>query len=183
MLEVGCGDGVILGQLAASGKQVVGVDTDETALRFARQHFRTQGLHGLFTQTIPPGYFDTIIMAEVIEHLDDARDVLDELVLHLTPDGRLLLTTPIKLLEHSPDALHVHEYQPDELTTFLGTYFHHVTLTTMHPVWALDWLCRRPVRIAANLLYALTGYEWLDHVTSPLGVYWTQAIVATGPKR
>jgi len=191
VLEIGCGDGAILGRLAKVGKTVTGVDADQTALSLARALFAQHGLRGEFyadLRMVPEARFDTIVLAEVIEHLDDVEQVLAGLMPRLEDCGRLILTTPIRLLERSLDAYHVHEFWPNELQALLGKYFEDVSLTRMHPAWFVDLLCVsvrgiRPVAVLANLIRLFTGIELLDVLRSPLSIYWTQAVVATKPRR
>ncbi len=189
VLEIGCGDGAVLGRLARAGKTVTGVDSDETALELARSRFASDRLRGEFLPDLKSvtGRFDAVILAEVIEHLDDPDDVLADAASRLAPGGRLILTTPIRLLERSLDAHHVHEFWPEELQALLERHFEAVSLTRLHPVWFVDLLCLgvggvRPVAVLANLLRASTGIELMDRVPSPLGIFWTQAVVATGPR-
>jgi len=190
VLEIGCGDAALLGRLSQIGKTVIGVDSDETALELARRTFRSGGLRGEFyaeLKDVPPQQFDAVILAEVIEHLDEPDATIAESARRLAPSGRLVLTTPIRLLERSLDVHHVHEFWPDELAALIGKRFEHVRLTRMHPAWFVDLMCFgilgiRPLAVAANLLRLVTGIELIDLVASPLGIYWTQAIVATGPR-
>ena len=190
MLEIGCGDGALLGRLSQSGKAVIGVDADATALELARSIFRSRGLRGEFyadLKDVPPQLFDAVILAEVIEHLHEPDTMIAESARRLAPNGRLVLTTPIRLLQYSLDVHHVHEFWPDELTALIGKRFEHVRLTRMHAAWFVDLICFgiqgiRPLAVAANLLRLATGVELIDRMASPLGIYWTQAIVATGPR-
>jgi SAM-dependent methyltransferase len=191
VLEIGCGDGALLGRLAMAGKAVTGVDSDETALGLARAMFASHGLQGEFyadLKSVPQRPFDAVVLAEVMEHLEDPEGVLAEAIRVLVDDGRLVLTTPIRLLERSLDVHHVHEYWPDELRALLGRYFAEVRVTRMHPAWFVDLMCAgvrglRPVALLANLVRLLTGVELIDRLGSPLSIYWTQAVVATRPRR
>jgi SAM-dependent methyltransferase len=191
VLEIGCGDGAILGKLAKAGKAVTGVDADKTALKLAREMFARHGLQGEFCselREVKETQFDAIILAEVIEHVEDAKDLLDEAVKKLSTQGRLILTTPIRLLEHSLDVHHVHEFWPWELEQLLRNYFDDVRLVRMHPAWLVDLMCWgfgrvRPAAVCANLLKLCTGVELLDACPSPLSIYWTQGVVATRLKR
>lgn len=60
ILEIGCGDGAVLGRLAMTGKAVTGVDSDDTALELARTVFARHGLRGDFYPDLKsvPGRFD-----------------------------------------------------------------------------------------------------------------------------
>lgn len=190
VLEVGCGDAAILGRLAKAGKRVTGVDSDETALTLARQMFAQHGLSGEFypdLSCVKETRFDAVILAEVIEHLEDAESLIAEICRFLPAQGRLILTTPIRLLERSLDPHHVHEFWPSEVHTLLGRYFENVQFGRMHPAWLVDLMCLsvkgvRPVAVLANLLKTCTGVEIIDKLGSPLSLYWTQTAVASQPK-
>ncbi|MFQ5856389.1 MAG: class I SAM-dependent methyltransferase [Anaerolineae bacterium] len=190
VLEIGCGDGALLGRLAKAGKAVVGVDADETGLRLAREMFERHGLKGDFyadLARVEGSKFDAVILAEVIEHLENPDGVLAGAARRLSAGGRLVLTTPIRLLERSPDAHHVHEFWPGEVVAVVGKHFADVQLTRMHPVWLVDLMCFgvgriRPAAVLANFVRLATGIEFLDRATSPTSLYWTQGVVATGPR-
>jgi SAM-dependent methyltransferase len=190
VLEIGCGDAALLARVARLGVEVTGVDSDETALVLARQMFAQGGLRGEFhgdLDDVKGQKFDTVILAEVIEHVDDAEALLAQVVELLSDSGRLVLTTPIRTLERSPDAHHVHEFWPSELVDLLGRYFQDVRLTRMHPVWFVDLMCIgagrvRPFAMLANFVRLTTGIELIDKMTSPLGLFWTQGVVGAGPR-
>lgn len=124
----------------------------------------------------------------MIEHFADPESLLAEAAERLPEHGRLILTTPIRLLERSLDAHHVHEFWSGELQALLGKYFADIRLIRMHPVWFADLICFgingvRSMALLANLLRLCTGIEIIDKLGSPLSIFWTQAVVATGPRR
>jgi SAM-dependent methyltransferase len=190
VLEIGCGDAALLARVARAGAEVTGVDSDETALALARRLFARSGLRGEFhaeLAAINGKRFDAVVLAEVIEHLADADAVLGQIVELLSDEGRLVLTTPIRVLERSLDPHHVHEFWPDELRMLLDKYFHDVHLTRMHPVWFVDLMCAgvgriRPFAVLANFVRLTTSVELIDRVGSPLGLFWTQGLVGTRPR-
>ena len=191
ILEIGCGDGALLARLAREGASVVGVDLEETAIELASRTFRQRGLQGEFftdLKAVEGRRFDTVVLAEVIEHLHDPEGMLARVVGLLSPHGRLVLTTPIRLLERPLDVHHVHEFWPDELRALVGRYFESIETVSMHPAWLIDLMCRgmgrvSPVAVLANLVRLCTGIELLDRLDSPLSIYWTQGIVATNARR
>lgn len=191
VLEIGCGDGALLGRLARQGAVVTGVDSDETALALAREMFAREGLTGAFypdLASVTTDQFDALVLAEVIEHVDDPSSLLDEIVERLGPSGRLVLTTPIRLFERPLDAHHVHEFWPAELEALLRRFFDDVRMVRMHPVWLVDLMCGdvrgvRPVAVLANLVRLATGLEVIDRLKSPIALFWTQGAVAGGARR
>jgi len=191
ILEIGCGDGALLARLAQAGSAVAGVDLDATAVELANRMFAHRGLRGEFftdLRAVEHRRFDAVVLAEVIEHLDDAEAMLVRVVDLLSVQGRLVLTTPIRLLERPLDVHHRHEFWPEELRALVSRYFESVEIVRMHPAWLIDLMCFgagriRPVAVLANLVRLCTGIELLDRLGSPLSVFWTQGLVATKTRR
>ncbi|MDR2098373.1 MAG: class I SAM-dependent methyltransferase [Spirochaetaceae bacterium] len=95
VLDVGCATGALLGYLAERGWQAEGVEINGTQAEYAR---RTRGLviHELplAENKFSGGAYPVIIASHLIEHLRRPRAFLAEVRRILTPNGRLLLTTP-----------------------------------------------------------------------------------------
>jgi peptidoglycan/LPS O-acetylase OafA/YrhL len=96
ILEAGCGRaGHLL--LAGIPHTLTGVDLDERALR-ARQTDRGDldaAIHGdLRDVTLPPGTFDVIYSAFVLEHVEGAARVLANFARWVRPGGLILLRIP-----------------------------------------------------------------------------------------
>ena len=117
-LDVGCGSGVVADFLAEQGAVVDAVDSNEAAIRFAREQFPRGGLRFHLGQAnaidFPEGTFDLIVCMEVLEHLaaDQGADLLRRLGRLLAPEGQLLVTTPNTLspwpaVEFLMDAFHL----------------------------------------------------------------------------
>lgn len=96
VLEVGCGVGENLGHL--SGHYLcTGLDISEEALGWARAHFP----HIQFRQGDSPRCFendlyqaDAILLLDVLEHIDDDRGFLSEVVRCARPGSYLFVTVP-----------------------------------------------------------------------------------------
>ncbi len=100
VLDLGCGNGTLCGELARRGYAVCGVDQDEAGVRLAQERHPALRFHRLGVQDEPQrlvdaeGRFQAVVSTEVIEHLYSphllpafARTVLE-------PGGHLVLTTP-----------------------------------------------------------------------------------------
>lgn len=102
VLDLGCGNGDLCGQLAAAGYDVVGVELDADGVRIAHQAhpqipFHNYGVHDdpqLVLRREGERLFDAVVSTEVIEHLY-APHLLPAYASSLLVDnGHLILSTP-----------------------------------------------------------------------------------------
>ncbi|MGH9300898.1 MAG: class I SAM-dependent methyltransferase [Acidimicrobiales bacterium] len=101
VLDLGCGRGEVLAELAGRGVRVVGIDYAAAAVRLART--RTEGVAGVGgilrgdATALPfrPACFDRVLMGDVIEHLpwDMGVGALKEVGRVLAGDGLALVHT------------------------------------------------------------------------------------------
>lgn len=94
-LDVGCGDGRFLAQLAHRGWAVEGLETDPVAAELARK--RTGGtIHEAPVETLnlPEGAFGLVSILHVLEHVPDPRETLATAWNLLAPGGTLLVAVP-----------------------------------------------------------------------------------------
>jgi SAM-dependent methyltransferase len=141
VLDVGCGDGFLLGRVGPRCQTAVGVDSESAALHWATLKLRPVSncrvVHAsCYELPFPAESFDVVLLADVIEHLHDANRCLAEIGRVLTPHGTLLLTTPRWRPDRKWDSLHVIEYRPDQLTACLRRRFARTALTYF---WPLRW--------------------------------------------
>jgi SAM-dependent methyltransferase len=95
LLEVGCGDGYFLADAARHGWDVYGNDFDEVAIARARANGLDQVQVGDLTQAnYPADAFDAVVMSNVLEHLPNPIETLQECRRVLKPGGRLISITP-----------------------------------------------------------------------------------------
>lgn len=99
MLDAGCGSGCLTHYLAASGADVLGVDSNPRAIMFAEGRFGEERCRfelGQFEEFGENEVFDRIYCIEVIEHLypGQVASLLGHFHRILRPSGQLLLTTP-----------------------------------------------------------------------------------------
>lgn len=130
LLDVGCGDGALAGVLHRQlGVRVTGVDTSEKGIALARQMFAKRGWAGDFRAVagadtgFADGAFDAVVCSEVIEHVDDPLALLVELRRVLVPNGRLILTTPIRCSEAPVDPMHVQEWFVGDFVALVRAVF------------------------------------------------------------
>jgi SAM-dependent methyltransferase len=147
VLDVGCGDGFLLGRAAAVCRRVVGIEPERSGAVLARE--KLAGLAAcdvlLASGSALPfssGSFDVVVMAEVIEHLEDPGATLREVARVLRPNGRIIVTTPRRLPNHWWDREnHVTEYTSEELRDLLAGHFAVVDVT--HFISLRWWAVRK----------------------------------------
>jgi 2-polyprenyl-3-methyl-5-hydroxy-6-metoxy-1,4-benzoquinol methylase len=97
VLDVGCGEGSILREIACRHPQadLVGAELDDEFREFANTYVGRNiypSLRALPANVTQP--FDTVILSHVLEHVPDPVAFLRELADHLTPNGRLFVDVP-----------------------------------------------------------------------------------------
>jgi 2-polyprenyl-3-methyl-5-hydroxy-6-metoxy-1,4-benzoquinol methylase len=97
VLDVGCGEGRFMAELAAMGVEAVGVDVAEEPLRrarAARPDVEARLVDAAGAWPLTDASFDAVWAGEVIEHVADTAGWLSEIRRVLRPGGRLLVSTP-----------------------------------------------------------------------------------------
>ena len=94
VLENGCGVGMFAEKLSAQGGTVIGLEYDFE--RAAEAHTRARHILNAAGEKLPfpDGKFDLILSHEVIEHVQDDRAAVAEMVRTLKPGGRIALFCP-----------------------------------------------------------------------------------------
>lgn len=94
-LEVGCGSGALLYELAELGFSGVGVETSPAARAVATQVLAAQPAVAV-VESLPASSepFDYLLAFEVLEHLEHDRPHLSQWVARLGSGGRCLLSVP-----------------------------------------------------------------------------------------
>jgi SAM-dependent methyltransferase len=94
VLDLGCGDGELLSYVNGDVEKY-GIDFSkvaiEKALRRQIGHFEVGDIRKLPYQSES---FDTVVLMEVIEHLDDVDDVILQAIRVMKKDGCLIITVP-----------------------------------------------------------------------------------------
>lgn len=99
VLELGCGPGSIARHLKANNCAVTGVELDEAAISVARQHCENVlklDLNDLdWHEKLPEiNRFDTIVAADVLEHLVNPWETLAKVGQLMNPEGCLVVSLP-----------------------------------------------------------------------------------------
>jgi 2-polyprenyl-3-methyl-5-hydroxy-6-metoxy-1,4-benzoquinol methylase len=94
VLDVGCGRGVLLSELAARGFEAHGVELRPEAAHGADPRARIRIVAELAAARYPDAWFDAVIVWHVLEHLRDPAATLGEIQRVLRPGGRLVVAVP-----------------------------------------------------------------------------------------
>src|SRR6185369_11405614 len=97
LIDIGCFSGALTARFRRFAGRVVGIDVHAEALaEAAKRGIETIQLDISAGRQVPlpAGCADVIVCADVIEHVVDPRDLMNEARRLLKPDGTLLLSTP-----------------------------------------------------------------------------------------
>ena len=89
ILEIGCGEGILLEQLQKQEFHVTGIEPSIEA----SQHARSAGIEvrtGYFPDVVPAQAIDAVILSQVLEHLPDPLETIRN-IQKVCPGGKLIL--------------------------------------------------------------------------------------------
>jgi SAM-dependent methyltransferase len=95
LLDIGCGNGILLGEFLKAGINAQGVDVSKEAVNICKgKGFCATEIEPEQPLPFSDAHFDVITCSEVIEHVFSPDFLLEEIYRILSPDGYLILTTP-----------------------------------------------------------------------------------------
>jgi SAM-dependent methyltransferase len=95
LLDVGCGHGLLLDEARKRGYEAEGLELSEHAAAHARTQLGLK-VHQQTIEDLPaePPRYNAIVLADVLEHLDDPPKAIDRCAQLLEPGGVVCLVTP-----------------------------------------------------------------------------------------
>jgi SAM-dependent methyltransferase len=95
VLDIGCGSGLMLNDLAKTG-QTFGMDMSDEAISFSKEIFDGRVEKGALPDQVPyqEDFFDLITALDVIEHIDDDIGSISAIRALLAPGGKCIFTVP-----------------------------------------------------------------------------------------
>lgn len=192
VLDFGCGTGYGSSILATRANTVVGVDIDESALKWARETHRKPTLEfrrsSDFGASLPRQYFDLVTCFEMIEHVTAEHQhlIINSFVNVLKPDGALLISTPNPEITalYGDNPYHLCELTRDEFEALLRSKFKFVSIIDQHALasilfasgdvdkdWQLDTLRNTKLTESSTLGYlALCSQQEIEEMKSAVYV-------------
>ena len=94
LLDVGCGHGLLLDEARSRGYETVGLELSRSAAGHAREALGLDVHDQPVESFVDLDGFDVVVLADVIEHLDDPVAAVDRCAGLLRPGGVLCVVTP-----------------------------------------------------------------------------------------
>ena len=127
VIELGSGEGYGIRMLAPLADKYLAIDKFEPVIPAEGNiEFRKLLLPSL--AGIPDGTFDVAISFQVIEHIRNDKDLINEVHRVLKKGGKFIVTTPNRLMSLTRNPWHVREYTGPELNELLSRKFETVSL-------------------------------------------------------
>ncbi len=138
VLDIGCGEGYGVAELARGAARVLALDSDYAVVRAARQRYRNERIAWLSARAeslpIADGAVELVTCFQVLEHIADPQRFFTEVYRVLAPGGLLLLTTPNRQAVLSGvNPYHQQEYDPALLGQKLESVFPRYELYGVFP--------------------------------------------------
>jgi SAM-dependent methyltransferase len=120
LLDVGAGQGHLLGRIAAAFPllELHAHETAPLALERLRQHPAIRTVFEGSLEGLPASHYDGIVCSEVLEHIEEDEAAVAAMAHALSPGGRLFLTVPRRQKLWTPvdDAVgHLRRYESGQL--------------------------------------------------------------------
>ncbi len=134
VLDIGCGDGAYLGNMAERFKNGWGIDAEEAAIELAAKKFAEHKITNCQVRNLridqakaffaaQPQVFDLVWSADVIEHLPQPEELLELATQVLHAQGKVLIGTPLYITDALVSPYHVKEYSRAEMRDILSPFF------------------------------------------------------------
>lgn len=130
VLDIGCSQGIVCLLLGCEGFHCIGVDNEEEAIKYAKKELAKEEaavqkrvefiLAEASELPFDDNSFDTIILAQVMEHLVHPEKLLRESKRLLKENGRIIITVPFGLLLYDD---HKETYYPSSFIDMISPFF------------------------------------------------------------
>lgn len=152
ILDVGCGDGVLLYLIKNKIKnyniKAYGTDLSEVALEVAQKkvpnsRFIKADVYNLNFQN---DYFDIVISSDVIEHVSSPEKMLKEMKRVAKDNAYIIIGTPIRCTKEPLDKNHFQEFYKEDFENLMSHCFENFEIVESHEL-LYDLLYQKPFNI------------------------------------
>ncbi|HWY79168.1 MAG TPA: class I SAM-dependent methyltransferase [Candidatus Sulfotelmatobacter sp.] len=161
VLDIGSGVGTIGFYLASKGKKVTGIEISKNAVKIAKANAKSFELdkninfiNAEFPHKVHRENYDLVIFSEVIEHLENDQQVLQDIRTVLKPGGLLIITTPSisaplykmgLLTSFDKEVGHLRRYTEEELKTLVKENGYKIISVGQHEGIIKNFLFTNPI--------------------------------------
>ena len=151
VLDVGCGEGDLSAMMSFAGaKRVDGIDYSKEAVSLANKKINIENVSFIVEDAhTVKGRYDVIVMAGVLEHIDQPFDLIDKLVKENLNDGGVIVTASpsflnprgyvwmtLQVLLDVPMSLSdVHFFMPSDFNNYASSRNLKVSMTSIDQGW------------------------------------------------
>ena len=118
LLDIGCGRGIFLNEAKRKGYKVWGIDFDKDNIKIAKERYGLENVYVMSVEKLSNKFlqekFDIISFFEVLEHLDNLSQFIEQIKKILKPKGYIVLSVPNR--DRTLDTLGEYDYPPNHLT-------------------------------------------------------------------
>ena len=99
IIDIGCGGGLLSVPLCKAGFKVTGLDATEENIMAAKEYVKNNNLDiNLYAEEVSKHIkrgikYDIVLCLEVIEHVDNPKDFVNQLAKLLKPEGMMIMST------------------------------------------------------------------------------------------
>lgn len=194
ILDIGCGNGFLLGELAKQGREVFGVEPNPKLAILLRKCYPTIPIAEGTVETLEhltfstestnqaPQRFDTITLLDVLEHVADDAAALQILYRKLVPGGRCILVVPAhqSLYGKRDQAVgHYRRYSKKELLLkiknagFIPHEVRHWNALAFLPYWFAEKILHRELTVSYR---ADSGVQGIKKLLRKMISWWLTSI-------
>jgi ubiquinone/menaquinone biosynthesis C-methylase UbiE len=170
LLDIGCGRGYGFDVVQDAAESCTGVDVAPAFLREAHERYPSIALLEAMGNKLPfqDKSFDTIISFEVIEHIEEDADFLQEIARISRPGALIAISTPNRIISSGNSAtplnkFHVREYIAGDFMRLLNSVFTQIEIFGQYEAQSaaqhssiadripIDWKYRLPLHVQSVL--------------------------------
>lgn len=150
ILEIGCGIGNITDYFITPGRKITGIDIEDRFVNFAREKYKnTPGVTITTGDALNPGCalpgmsFDTVVLLNVLEHIEKDHEAVKCIFNLLEPKGRAVILVPAMKFAYgeldSQLGHHKRYEKPDMMKVYTDNGFEIEKMFYMNWIGAFGW--------------------------------------------